>query len=54
MPSIDNIEYFRRRAAEERAHAARELRPEIRRVHQELAERYAARVMRETAPVNDQ
>lgn len=51
--SARDIEYYRKREREEREHAARADDTTARRVHQEMAERYSARLrdMIATVPV---
>ncbi len=41
MSQLNNADYYRRRVAEAQAHAAQAVLPEVRRVHREMAERYA-------------
>ncbi len=41
MEQRNNADYYRRRMAEARAHAASATLPEVRVVHAEMAERYA-------------
>ena len=41
MPSPEDLDYFRVRAAEERQRASAATDPEVRRVHLDLARRYA-------------
>jgi hypothetical protein len=44
MMKTDDLEYFRRRLAEELAEAERTARPDVRHVHQKLAELYRGRI----------